>query len=58
MSARIKRVDGVLVSSKKEVNGARKGHFDQLLNEEAIVISMGMEAGGRRVCTQRGRKNE
>ncbi len=47
----------MLVSSKEEVKGVWKKHFERLMNGgtggEAIVTSMGMEAGGKRVCEQR-----
>ncbi len=51
------REDGMLVSSKEEVKGVWKRHFEHLMNGgtggEAIVTSMDMEAGGKRVCEQR-----
>ncbi len=57
VSLRMKREDGMLVSSKEEVKGVRKRHFERLMNEgaggEPIVTSTGMEAGGKRVCQQR-----
>ncbi len=41
----MKREDGMLVSSKEEVKGILKRHFECLMNGgEAIVTSMGMEA--------------
>ncbi len=47
---------GLLVSSKEEVKGVWKRHFEYLMNGgiggEAIVMSTGMEAGGKRVCEQ------
>ncbi len=53
----MKREDGMLVSSKEEVKGVWKKHFECLMNGgaggEAIVTSMGMEAGGKRVYEQR-----
>ncbi len=56
VSLRIKRDDGMLVSSKEEVKGVWKRHFEHLMNGgtggEAIVMSMGT-AGGKRVCEQR-----
>ncbi len=56
-SRRMKREDGVLVSRREEVQGVCKRHFECLMNGgaggEAIVMSMGMEAGGKRVSEQR-----
>ncbi len=47
----------MLVSSKEEVKGVWKRHFERLMNGgtggETIVTSMGMEAGGKRVGEQR-----
>ncbi len=47
------RKDGMPVSSKEEVKGVWKKHFECLMNGgtggEAIVTSMGMEAGMKRV---------
>ncbi len=57
VSLRMRREDGMLVSSKKVVKGVWKRHFERLMNGgtggEAIVTSMGMEAGGERVYEQR-----
>ncbi len=57
VSLRMKREDGMHVSSKEEVKGVWKRHFELLMNGgtggEAIVMSMGMEAGGKRVGEQR-----
>ncbi len=51
------RADGMLVSSVEEVKGIWKKHFEFLMNGgtqgEAIVTSMGLEAGTKRVCEQR-----
>lgn len=48
---------GCFVSSKEEMKGVWKRHFEHLMNGgtlgEAIVTSMGMEAGGKRVSEQR-----
>ncbi len=56
VSLRMKREDGMLVSSKDKVKGVWKRHFERLMNGatggEAIVTSMGMETGGKRVCEQ------
>ena len=53
VSLRMKREDGMLVGSKEEVKGVWKRHFERLMNGgtggEAIVTSMGMEAGGKSV---------
>lgn len=57
-SVRMKREDGVLVGSKDEAGGVWKRHFDRLMNGrtegEAIVSSIGIEAGGKRVGMQEG----
>ncbi len=57
VSLRMKREDGMLVSSKEEVKGLWKMPFEHLMTGgtggEAIVMSMGMEAGGKRVGEQR-----
>ena len=56
-SVRVKNEDGSLVGGKEEVTGVWKRHFERLMSErtvgEAVVTSMGMEAGGKRVCVQR-----
>ena len=57
VSLRIKREAGMLVSNKEEIKEVWKRHFEHLMNGdvegEAIVTSMGMEAGGKRVYVQR-----
>ena len=56
-SVRVKNEDGSLVGGREEVTGVWKRHFERLMSErtvgEAVVTSMGMEAGGKRVCVQR-----
>ena len=53
MSVRVKREDGVLVSSREEVKEVWKRHFECLMNAktegEAVMSSMGMEPGEERV---------
>ncbi len=57
VSLTMKREDGMLVSSKEEVQGVMKRHFEHLMNGgtggEAVVTSMGMKAGGKRVGEKR-----
>ena len=57
VSARMKREDGALVGSREEVKGVWTRHFERLMNAktegEAVICSMGMEAGRGRVPEQR-----
>ena len=50
------------VSSKEKVKGVWKNHFNLLINKltvgEAIVSSMGMEAGGKEVYTKRNQSKK
>lgn len=52
----MRREDGIHIGSKEEVKRVRKRHFECLMNvrvgREAIVTSMSMEAGRKRVCEQ------
>ncbi len=57
VSLRMKREYGMPLTSKEEVKGVWKRHFECLMNEgiggETIVTSMVMEAGGKRVGEHR-----
>ncbi len=56
-SVRMRREDGKLVGGESELKGIWKGYFEQLMNNEAegeaVVTSMGIEAGRGRVPIQR-----
>ncbi len=50
----VKREDGILVTSKEEVRGLWKSHFELINEGEGRVLSMGLEAGRKQVFVWKG----